>query len=92
MKPENGSMIPASASPRYASKIGGRDLDTLPIGPAAQEVAGGTGETDRFGHDFLHAWVMHVFFQSDYTRVRYGLNGNPSPALGAPPLTTSQPQ
>jgi hypothetical protein len=73
-------------------QIGGRDLDALPIGPAPQEVAGGLGETDRFGHDFLHAWMMCVFFQSDYTRGRYGLNGNPSPALGAPPLTTSQPQ
>jgi hypothetical protein len=36
--------------------------------------------------------MMCVFFQSDYTRGQYGLNGNPSHALGTPPLTTSQPQ
>src|SRR5262249_41770101 len=73
-------------------EILGSHLDVLPIGPAPQEIASGFREPDRLGHDFLHDWIGHVPFQSDYTRGRYGLNGKFDPPAPGPqdPLAAGQ--
>jgi hypothetical protein len=67
-KPENRFRSPHEAGKRLHNssfrqfavrfQIGGRDLDALLFRPAPQKVSGGLGETDRLGHDFLHAWKV----------------------------------